>query len=315
VAPDGGVAATRDAVLADVEVRMSTGAPTIRPLTLNTRYLLHQPSAELAAKLDARVEAGFTLDGDDYPSSRSWSRVVVPAIAVGTLDLALLVGSATAAAFHLHLAWLVALLSLIVFVACGVVAGITSAKALRDPLRLTTNERRELNQAHAWQSTQPWVGRPSSTPEYHLLCVAHETVARLANSRTWASRYLDDHRLRLNLVQELSAIDVQACQLAHLRIQIPAGQRGRISSLDGAWNALVDRVTRLKNYASGVDELDEHVAALADAAQVASLDSQFGELAAGTAMDEFAAAQVAALSADLHRLAVTSFATSRESGT
>jgi hypothetical protein len=300
-------------VIAEVEIRQAAVAPTLRPLTLNTRYLLHPPSAELAAKLDARVEAGFSLEGDDYPSSRTWSRVVVPAIALGTLDLVVLVGSATAAAFHLHLAWLAALLSLIVFVACGVVAGAASLVALRDPLRLSTAERRELNEAHRWQSSEPWIGPPSSTPEYHLLCVAHETVAGLANSRTWASRYLDDHRLRLNLSQELSEIDSQACQLAHLRQQLPAG--GHAESLDRAWNALVDRVTRLRSYTNGVGELDEHVVALSAAARVAQLDDQLGQLATGTALDEFAAAQVQALSADLHRLAVTSFARSRESGT
>jgi hypothetical protein len=305
-------------VLAEVDERLTSGAPSLRPLTLNTRYLLRQPSADLAAKLDARVAAGFTLDGDDYPSSRTWSRVVVPAIALGTLDLALLVGSATAAAFHLHLAWLVALLSLAVFVACGVVAGLASITALRDPLRLTTAERRELNEAHTWQSDQPWIGRPSVTPEYHLLCVAHETVDSLAGSRTWASRYLDEHRLRLNLAQELTGIDAQACQLAHLRAQVPTAERGRVTSLDAAWNALVDRVARLKSYARGVDELDGHVAALDDAARVAALDAQLGRLATGTALDEFAAAQVQALSADLHRLTegmVTSSATSRASGT
>ncbi len=84
---DPAIVAARAAVLAEVGEHSGAIAPSLRPLTLNTRQPLGQLSAPLAAKLDARVQAGYPAEGDKYPTSRTWSRVVVPAIAVATVDL------------------------------------------------------------------------------------------------------------------------------------------------------------------------------------------------------------------------------------
>jgi hypothetical protein len=309
---DGELALVRAVIIAEIDGPGARSAPSLRPPTLNTQQPLREPSVALAARLSARAEAGFSLEGHDYPRSRTWSRVVVPAIAVGSLDLIVVAGAGIAAAFHVYLAWLITILSAIVFVALGVVAGAAAISANRDPLRLSTAERRELNLGRSWQSSQPWMGPRSATPEHRLLLAARDTVQRLAGSRTWASRYLDDHRIRLDLLQELDGIDRQACQLAHLRAGLAGEQQATLAQ---AWDALLDRVARLRIYADGVTALDEHVARLDAAARAAQLEQQVGQLAVGSALDQFAAEQVRALSADLHYLSVTNFASSRENGT
>jgi len=85
-------------------------------------------------------------------------------------------------------------------------------------------------------------------------------------------------------------------------------------------------VARLQVYADGVAALDQHIANLDAQARAARLENDLGQLAVGSALDQFAAEQVRSLSADLHYLALaslpvaglpptTNFATSHESGT
>jgi hypothetical protein len=304
---DPAFAAARAAVLAEVAAGGRNPAPSLRPLTLNTALSLYQPSAALTAKVDARVQAGYRPEGHDYPASGAWARVVIPAVAVAAVDVPPLAITAILAGFDVDYAWWFFLASLIVFAAATVIALAASRRAMRDPLRLTRDERRALNQSRRWQSRQPWIGPPSTTPEYRLVVVAHDTVSRLVTSPAWASRYLDEHRVRLNLALELDGIDEQAYRLAALRA---AGGPG--SALEQAWNALVDRAARLRHYAEGVLALNTRVLQLDAEARTARLDAHLAALTVGSALDQFAAEHVRSLSADLHKLAVTNFAPSPE---
>jgi hypothetical protein len=303
------IAAARAAVLAEIDAGGGV-APGTRPLTINAGQPLNQVSAPLASKLEARVSAGYQPEGDDYPSSRTWSRVVVPAIAVAAVDVPVVIITGILAAFHVELTVWLFIASLLLLIGASAVAIAASISPLRDPLRLTTGDRRELNLSRSWQSRQPWMGPRSTTPEYRLFGVAHRIVTRLAASPAWASRYLDEHRLRLNLAAELDGIDHQACQLAVLR-----EAHGSETDLGLAWSALLDRVARLRNYADGVHALDGHVIALDAAARTQRLDEQLGQLAVGSALDQFAAEHVRTLTADLQRVTATSFGSSPGSAT
>jgi hypothetical protein len=298
---DPAIASARAAVLAEVGERAGAVAPTLRPLTLNARQPLCQVSAPLAAKLDARLQAGYAAEGNDYPTSRTWSRVVVPAIAVAAVDVPVVVITGVLAAFHVDWTWFWFIASVLVFVGSVGVAVVRSIAPLRDPLRLTTDDRRELNQSRSWQSRQPWMGPRSASAEFRLVAVAHRAVQQLADSPAWASRFLSEHRLRLNLIQELDAIDYQACQLAVLR-----EANGDAADLNPAWASLVDRVARLRHYRDRVIGLNAHVDQLDVAARASQLDAQLRQLAVGSAMDQFAAESVRSLSADLERLTTSS---------
>jgi hypothetical protein len=304
--PDDELSAERVAVLAELSRRDSRVAPSLKPLTLNTQQPLREPPGGLGAKLVARTESGFSLEGHDYPRSRNISRIVVPATTMAGLDLVLFAGSAIAAAFHVHLAWLLATLSLIAFLGLGAIAVVAGVNAMRDPLRLTDAERRTLNLSRSWQSSQPWMGPLAASAEHGLVELARDTVARLAASTAWASRYLDEHRLRLDLMSELDGIDQHANQLAQLRTRAGAGNPSEHDpQLNAAWDGLVDRVARLRVYANGVIALDHQVTHAQLAAHTAQLDSQLGQLAAGSAMDQFATEHVRALTTELQHLAAS----------
>ena len=274
--------------------------PSLKPPTLNTRQPLHPLSPELAAKQDARAAAGLSPEGVDYPRAQVWTRMVIPALAVGGIDLLGLVGAGLAAAHHVPWAGPVAGLALAAFIAIGVVSARAARSALRDPLRLSTPERRQLNQARSWQSSQSWLGLQSGGPEHLLLLQARDTVAEVAGSRAWGSRELEDHRTQLDLMAELDGIDAQAAQLADLRTQ--AGTRGPSAEqysvrLSLAWDALLERVARLRLYADAVHALDQCGTELGTADR---LDQALGRLAAGSALDQFAAEKLRTLSAELN---------------
>jgi hypothetical protein len=298
--------AVRAQVVAELDARAGGGAPSLRPLTLNTRYRLYQPPAPLAAKIDARLLAGYEPEGDKYATSGDWTRVWW-AIGIGALDLPVVAVTGVLAAFDVHLTGWFFVASLIVLVGAIAAAVVLSQRPIHDPLRLTTDERRELNQSRSWQSRQNWMGPRASTPEYRLYQVAHDTVRRLADSPAWGSRFLDEHRLRLNLAHELDGIDYQAMQLAVLRQT--RGDQAADARTAEAWSILLDRVAQLRHYADGVHALEGHVAQ-ADAAATARLDAHLGQIAAGSALDEFATRHVQLLAQDLARLGATSGATS-----
>jgi hypothetical protein len=306
---DPAMEAARAAVIAEIDARGGGVAPSLRPLTLNTGQPLYPPSAALAAKLEARIAAGFEPEGGTYPTSGTWMRVVVPALAVATVDVPVVITTGILAALHIQYTLWLFIASVLVLVGAVAVAAISSIPPLRDPLRLTTNERRELNQARSWQSRQSWMGPRASTPEYRLTLVAHDTVHRLAESPAWGSRFLDEHRVRLNLAQELDGIDYQAAQLASLR-EVRGRQEPGHAQAESAWSALLDRVARLRHYADGVRALDVYAAQLGASTGGPQLEAHLGALAVGSALDEFAAAHVQLLSQDLARLTATMPATS-----
>jgi hypothetical protein len=304
---DTDLAADRAAVVAEIDARAGGVPPSLRPLTLNTRNPLYPPSAALAAKIDARVQAGYEAEGDKYPTSSDWTRVWW-AIGIGALDIPVAAITGILVAFDVHWAWWFFIASLIVLVGATVAAVVLSQRPIHDPLRLTTDERRELNQARSWQSRQTWMGPRAATPEYRLYQVAHDTVRRLADSPAWGSRFLDEHRLRLNLAHELDGIDYQAAQLAVLRET--RGNQTPDATHAEAWSTLLDRVARLRHYADGVHALEAHITRLEASTNTAQLDAHLDQLAVGSALDEFATAHVQLLSQDLARLSASSAATS-----
>lgn len=165
--------------------------------------------------------------------------------------------------------------------------------------------------AYVWRSRQPWHGPLAQAAERALLFVAVGVVERIAGSRAWASAYLDDHRIRLDLVRELDEIDDQGYRMASLRQRV-----GDHAALEHGWQALVDRVAALSLYANRLLALEAEIArqAAADRAAVAELHS--ATLATGAARDELAADHLRALAGELHdRAELTNSETSHRNGT
>ena len=263
---------THKAVLAEVDRLGEHGGLSLRPATLHTEY-----------------ERGNTDAGQ-------LARIVVPAGLLALVGMLLLAGVVTAVALTVGV-----LLAIAVAVVGMIgVGGVGALLVLRVARRsVLTGGRTGMS----WQSTQPWLGPLAQSPERRLVFVAVDTVARIAGSDAWSSRHLDDHRIRLDLAAELDDIDAQAYRLAELREQ--AGTQ-HTDVLDQGWNALVDRVSALSDYADRLAALETEAGEPAD-------DDAAGRLLAGAASDELASDQVRGLTHDLP--AITNSETSHRSAT
>lgn len=177
---------------------------------------------------------------------------------------------------------------------------ITSAAArflARDPLRLTSSDRREIAKASRWQSRQPWTGPLAFCTERALVVAATYAAERIARSPAWRSGRLDEHRVRLDLAGELDQIDAQAFRIASARYQGSVGGLPVAAPaspvVDQAWETTVTRVAALSCYADSLDGLArrqaEALARMGDPVR----DS---ELMAGSVLDEIASDDLAVLS-------------------
>lgn len=266
-------------------IRDNNGESPLHPPSVRTLRPLSEPSAALARILAARAAAGLSA-GSDHPRARQWHRTVIPAAASALTFLA-----ATAIA-----GWLgpgLAFFTGLGFLVSTVIVVWSSIYVLRDPLRFLLPLRREYEQARSWQSGQPWDASLSAGPQRRLLSAACAAAARIVASPAWAEPSLDEHRLLLNLHDELDAIDRQAHAVASAGRTLP----------QSVTDALVDRVAALCHYADTLAKIKTEPAEL-------PLHRE-NEIFAGSVRDEYACGQLAELTAELHGL--TNSAVSRTS--
>jgi hypothetical protein len=184
--------------------------------------------------------------------------------------------------------------------------------------RLSTTERETWSGSRRWVSRRQWLGPLAQAPERALVFVAVDVVGRIVAGAAWASAYLDDHRIRLDLMTELHEIDEQAHRLAELRHRAgPAVEDRHGPVLTHGWDTLVDRVAALSVYANRLAALESRLAHRAADERAALTDEPAATLVAGSARDELATDHLRALADDLRHLDpdVTNSSTSRRSAT
>lgn len=288
-------------MLAEVERLAEHGGLSMRPAELHTEVPLGPPTE---AALPHEPGTRGTLDiGAD---ARQLARILVPGALLALVGMLVLAGVVTAVALvaGVLLAIMVAIVGLLGLAGTGIVlAWRLSRRSLSRDETDGTGE--------TWQSRQSWLGPLSQSRERRLVFVAVDTVAGIARSDAWAAGYLDDHRIRLDLVTELDEIDDQAYQLAALRHQL--GERPdehHAAALQQSWDALVDRVSALSAYADLLVALESEPGVLADDAAA--------RLLTGTVRDELATAQLRDLAAGAGRppgTDVTNYGTSHRNAT
>jgi hypothetical protein len=278
--------AAREQVMAFVAgSALALGPPT----ALATAPLRALP-AVVEAKLSARVEAGLAATGPDYPRRRVWQRVVVPSGGLAVLDAAGI--AAGAGSGH----WLVTAGAALLFVPLAVLAGLGARFAARDPLRLSTRDRRAIGGASRWVSRQAWTGRLASTEERGVVIAAARAAERIARSRTWRSGRIDDQRLRIDVGAELDQIDEQAHRIAVARQEHGSAAPGSAPVIATAWDATVTRVAALTAYADSLEGYDQRRAESLVRQGDPVRDS---DLLAGSARDEMALTELLALTSYL----------------
>jgi hypothetical protein len=224
------------------------------------------------------------------------ARILVPAALLALVGMLVLAGVVTAVVLTagVLLGIMVAIVGL---VGLGGVGMAVAVRASRHSLPRNTSDAALIR---SWQSAQPWLGPLAQSPERRLTFVAVDIVAGITHSQTWASDYLDDHRIRLDLATELDEIDEQAYQLASLRHQLgdrPPDHHADV--LNQSWNTLVDRVTALRVYADRLRALESVLTHHATDDRTALADAATASLIAGSVRDELASDQVRSLADDL----------------
>ena len=224
---------------------------------------LRSPGPAVSARQQARRDAGLDEDGLGYPRSQLWILAVLPAAVITVLCLVLLVVTQAAV-------WGLA------GAAAAAIGGVSAGYLRRDPLRISSAERRELVADRSWHSVQPWTGGLADTPERRLVAQAQDAVKSLVAAPAWSGRAFEEHRLRLDLQAELDEVDRQAYQLASTSpgggaprpprpVGAPAPPKpeplgpqnapGAPSAHDSARQALRRRVDALSAYADAVAAL------------------------------------------------------------
>jgi hypothetical protein len=184
--------------------------------------------------------------------------------------------------------------------------------------RFTAPERDTWHDARVWRSNPAWLAMHGQTRERALVFVIVDVVEGIAGSVTWRSPYLDEHRIRLDLLTELADVDRQAYELAELRHQL-----SNDTTADGrhdvvlarSWAALVDRVASLTIYADRLRALETVHAQRAATELAERAEEQVAKVVTGWANDELAAGQVVALAGELHNEALTNSETSHRNAT
>jgi hypothetical protein len=184
----------------------------------------------------------------------------------------------------------------VLFVPLGGLAATAARWATRDPLRLTTLERRQISKASRWESRQLWTGPLAHCDERGLVVAATRAAERIARSPAWRSGRLDEHRVRLDVGNELDQIDEQAFRIASARYEGSTGglpvARPPDPVVDQAWEAALTRVAALACYAESLDHLARQQAE--DRARLGN-PVRDADLMAGLTMDEIAVEDINAL--------------------
>jgi hypothetical protein len=267
------------------------GAPgSIQPPSLHAAAPLRALSPALEAKLANRAAAGYAPYGVEHPRGHVWQRVVLPAGSLAALD-AVGVGVAAGGGHPI-----LAIGAGVLFVPLAGLAGAAARWATRDPLRLTTLERREITKASRWESRQLWTGPLAFCNERGLVVAATRAAERIARSPAWRSGRLDEHRVRLDVANELDQIDEQAFRIASARYEGSSGglpvAKPPDPVVDQTWEAALTRVAALTCYAESLDGLARQQAE--DRARLGN-PVRDADLMAGLTMDEIAVEDMTAL--------------------
>jgi hypothetical protein len=287
----GGLSKEPDLTMARADVMaLIAGSPmSMRPPTVQAAAPLRALPAAIEAKLASRASAGLTPQGTEHPRGRVWQRVVLPSGTLAALDaVGVVVGAADG-----H--YVLAIIAGVLFVPLGAIAAFGARFASSDPLRLSTRDRRAINDASRWHSKQVWTGPLSSGSERGLVIAAAAAAERIARSPTWRSGRLDEQRVRLDLAAELDQIDEQAHRIGsarHLGGAAPSTTPGTTPVIDAAWEATLNRVAALTAYAGQLDGYDERRRAALARQGDPLRDS---DLMAGSVRDELASDELAAL--------------------
>jgi hypothetical protein len=260
-----------------------------QPPTLQAASPLRALEPALEAKLSNRLIAGLTPHGNDYPRRSVVRRVVIPSALLAFLD-AVGVGVA-AGGGHLVLA----LVAAVLFIPFAFMAVAGARFAASDPQRVTTFDRRAIAKASTWQSHQAWTGPLAFCSERALVVAAVYAAERITRSPAWRSTSLDEHRVRLDLAEELDQIDAQSFRIASARYQGSAGGLPvAVASpvADQAWDTAVTRVAALTCYADSLDGLSKRQA---EAVARNPHPLQDAGLMAGSVQDELAVSDLATL--------------------
>ena len=263
---------THEAVLAAVDRLADHGGLSLRPASLHTD-VAPEPA-------DVPYEPGEPGGLDLRADAGQLARTVVPAGLLALVGMLVLAGVVTLVGFT------VGVLAAIAVAVVGMIAvgGLGAFVVLRLSRRSLAAAPPPVTSV-SWESTQPWPVALAQSPERRLVFVAVEVVARIAGSAAWGSSYLDDHRIRLDLVTELDEIDAQAYRLAQSHEHPDVHRQG--------WDALVDRVSALSAYAERLVALEN-----VPASGVAD-DDAAAHLLAGAVRDELATDQVRGMTRDL----------------
>jgi hypothetical protein len=269
------LSAARAEVLAFV-----AGSPMAQnPPRANAVAPLRRLPPELEAKLAGR--AGV----DASPRDRIGSRIVLPSAVLAVLDaIGIVIGIATDR-------YALAIVAAVLFVPLTTAAVLGARFAKRDPLRLTAADRRAIADASRWESKQAWTGPVAFCQERGLIIAAVRMAERIARSPAWRSGRIDEQRVRLDLGAELDQIDDQAHRVAMARHQQDGRALGDPTAVDAAWEAALNRVAALTEYAnqiSGHDARPTELIAQGDPVRDSTL-------LAGSARDEIALDQLVAL--------------------
>jgi hypothetical protein len=250
---------------------------------------LREPGSAVAARQQARRDAGLEPDGLGYPRMQLWVLLVLPSAVIAALCLIALLVSG------------IVILG-IAGAAAAAVAGASTGYLMSDRLRMATSERRELMADRSWHSEQPWIGALTQTPERRLVAQAQDAVARLVGAPAWSSPAFDGHRVRLDLKAELEEIDGQAYQLAASDpardangAPAPEPTPPAVIAHRSARDALGRRVGALSAYADAVSALSPEPPASESEAD----DAQVQRALTATVRDEFATDQWTALRREL----------------
>lgn len=208
--------------------------------SLHTPAPLGSPPDEVRARVAARIAAGLSPLGTDHPTADLPRRVVIPCAVLAGADALAVAGMA----FSGHLVPTV--LAAVLFVPLSAFAIAGARYTVRDPLRLSADDRAALAATCRWTSSQPWQNLAGASEERSLLEAVMRAAERAAGSAAWQSSALDSAGVRINLAAELDRIDAEAYALA----------AGQADDADQRWAALRDRAALLTSYADRLADAD-----------------------------------------------------------
>lgn len=239
------------------------------------------------------------LFGSPVPEPDDWPRPVALTIPVAAFFLLVVLGAVFGAGG-------LVVGAVLAVPACGVAAWLFNYHDV-DPLAVTDADRRDILAATA------------SLPIGHnrdnigsLVATALELRGRVEASVAWSSRYLEAHRVQLDVGAEVDQIVQNALELHSVTTALGRRPDGDSPTalvardaydhmqepLAMVWDSLVKRVDALAGYATHLNLLDAELANADLAQRMTGLDEDVARLLANAVGNEMAAAHLDRLSAD-----------------